>query len=223
MSRTQRVIGTRQKPSPLDPRVLCVQLLQFNHYERCSASEALSDPWFRGGGATGAAPVAEASRALQDSLDSVMDTRALVNMRESLSEAELYSALEKSNAYGDENFSAERQTMAWWEERAVRAHSLSTNACPLAGVVAGARGACLLTGLVAGARGACPLANGLLPRLACAVVWHWDAACGKLSLRNSHRRWLARAAACLSVLSDARVHKVCLSVLSARGQKVCLC
>jgi hypothetical protein len=103
---------------------LCLQLLAYNHYKRFSAEQALSDSWFEDGSSMGA-PVMAASRKLKSSMDAaidkIVDTKAFVNMRESLSEAELVSALEAEGDHPPVPPKDSTHTVAWWQARSVRA------------------------------------------------------------------------------------------------------
>lgn len=111
-------MGRAQSPG------LCLQLLAYNHYERFSAAQALSDLWFEDGTSM-SAPVVAASRKFKSSMDSaidkVIDTKAFVNMRESLSEAELVSALEAEGDHPPVPPKDSTHTVAWWQARSVRA------------------------------------------------------------------------------------------------------
>jgi hypothetical protein len=63
--------------------------------------------------------MAAASRSVMSKVDNFLDTKAFMNMRESWSEAELYSALNPDDSKQDLPAKDEARTMAWWQERAV--------------------------------------------------------------------------------------------------------
>jgi hypothetical protein len=100
-----------------------VQLLEYDHYQRMSAAKALAHPWLAPPGAL-TAPLARAGRAVADSFDNavgaVIDGSSFASMRQSLSEAELYSALADSDEEARRADKTSTHTVSWWQNRAVR-------------------------------------------------------------------------------------------------------
>ena len=100
-----------------------VQLLEYDHYNRMSAAQALKHPWL-GKPNPLTQPFTSAGSAVMSSLDNtvgqLIDTKSFTNMRESLSEAELYSALADSDEEKAQWEKESRQTVAWWQAKAVR-------------------------------------------------------------------------------------------------------
>lgn len=100
-----------------------MQLLEYDQSERFSAARALKHRCLSGA-ATAETPVSAVGRSVMSSVDSavnsVIDTKAFTSMRESLSEAELYSALAEDNSEDDKPPKDMPRTVAWWQSRAVR-------------------------------------------------------------------------------------------------------
>ena len=100
-----------------------VQLLEYDHYERFSAKQALAHRWLAKSNPV-TTPLARARTSVVGALDraiaQLFDTKAFMSMRDSLSEAELYSALNEDKE-PEAPARGTSQTVAWWQERSVRA------------------------------------------------------------------------------------------------------
>jgi hypothetical protein len=99
-----------------------MQLLEYDQAKRFSASDALRHRCLSGA-ASSETPMAAVGRSVMSSVDSIIDAQKLVNMRESWSEAELYSALNPDDDEAEAPPKDMPRTMAWWQERAVRLKS----------------------------------------------------------------------------------------------------
>lgn len=104
-----------------------MQLLEYDHYDRFSASQALSHRWLASGNPV-TAPLTRAFKGVGAALDraigQVIDTQKFVSMRDSMSEAEIYNALNEHASEQEEPPRTASQTVAWWQERSVRVCSL---------------------------------------------------------------------------------------------------
>jgi hypothetical protein len=86
--------------------------------KRLSAKKALQHEWFRGGGVSAAEAVASRINSVLDGQLQQLAEALPASRKSSLSEAELFSALQDDIPNPDSQRYSPR-TVAWWQERSV--------------------------------------------------------------------------------------------------------
>lgn len=89
--------------------------------KRLSARQAVQHGWFRGRDASAAENVASRINSAMDGQLQQFAESMPVRRENSLSEAELFSALQDENTPNPDSQRYAPRTIAWWQERSVRA------------------------------------------------------------------------------------------------------